>query len=495
MSIVPPMTRLRIALTALLAILALTAPGCGGSSSKSSSGGGSVPASAGLVPPGAPVYVFGNTDFGGDQWSKLNGLVAKFPDKDLVTGMLRQQLKQQGIDWDADVKPALGPETAAGILSLADASNAALLLNQPKDKAKFDALFAKLQKAGGSSTPTVKRDIDGWEVIADSNASLGRAAAASNGDSLADDAAFKDAMAALPDDALFKVYVDGAAVKKAVKNSSTGVNGAAIAGIGSLKSIVASAEATDSGLEAQAITIGATGAKAYSPQLIDDVPSGALVFLSFDNLGMQLTKLIANPQLKPFLGQFEASVGATPKELADMLAGEGALYVRSGAPLPEVTLLLQQSDPQAALATLDKIVHSPLDSRAKVTPITIGGVAARQVTIPGSPVSLYYAVVDDKLVISDAQAGITGVSGGGSKLADDPVFKEAKDAAGLPDQTTGIFYVNIKDTVPLIDSFASLAGQALPPRATANLEHVRTFMAYGTQSGDKSTFKAFLQIQ
>jgi len=89
------MTRRRFALPALLAVLALAAAGCGGSSSKSSSGGGSVPASASIVPPGAPVYAFVNTDFGGDQWSQLNSLVAKFPDKDLVTGMLRQQLSSR----------------------------------------------------------------------------------------------------------------------------------------------------------------------------------------------------------------------------------------------------------------------------------------------------------------------------------------------------------------------------------------------------------------
>src|SRR3954452_3670801 len=178
MSIVRAMTRLRLALTALVALLALAAAGCGGSSTNASSSGGSVPARASIVPPGAPVYVFANTDFKGDQWSQLNSLVAKFPDKDLLTGMLRQSLSKQGIDWDKDVKPALGPDTAAAYLALAGTSKA-LLMTQPDDAAKFDALFTKLQKAGSSTTPTVKREIDGWSVIADSNASLDKAAAAS----------------------------------------------------------------------------------------------------------------------------------------------------------------------------------------------------------------------------------------------------------------------------------------------------------------------------
>jgi len=391
------------------------------------------------------------------------------------------------------VKPALGPDTAAAYLALAGTSKA-MLMTQPKDAAKLDALFTKLQKAGSSSTPTVKREVDGWTVIADSNATLDRAGEASKGDSLADNQAFKDAMAALPDDALFKVYVDGAALKKAVATSSSGVNGAALAGIGSLKSIVASAQATDAGIGAQAVTVGMTSTKAYAPDLLGDVPSGALVYISFKDLGAQLRQLLANPQIRPVLGQFQASLGVTPEQLASMLSGEGAIYVRPGSPLPEVTILLEQSDAQTALDTLDKIAQKAATALGTtVEPTTIGSVSAKRISIQGVPI--YYAAVGDKLVISNAQTGISGVSGGGSKLADDPVFKEAKEASGLPDETTGIVYVNIKDTVPLIDSFASLAGQSLPPRATSNLEHVRTFMAYGTQAGDKSTFKAFLEIK
>ena len=108
---------------------------------------------------------------------------------------------------------------------------------------------------------------------------------------------------------------------------------------------------------------------------------------------------------------------------------------------------------------------------------------------------IYNAVVDGKLVVSDSVAGITAPTSSGQKLSDDPAYQDATSAAGLPDQTTGMLYVNIKDTVPLIDSFASIGGSSLPPQVTSNLEHVRSLVLYGTGSGDTNTFKAFLEIK
>ncbi len=148
----------------------------------------------------------------------------------------------------------------------------------------------------------------------------------------------------------------------------------------------------------------------------------------------------------------------------------------------------------AGVATLDKLT-STLGAQLGTTvqTVDVGGVSAKKLTIRNIPI--YYANVDGKLVITDSETGITGLQSSGDKLSDDPVFKEATKAAGLPDQTTGLIYVNIKDTVPLVDSFASIAGQSLPPEATSNLEHVRSFVAYGTGSGDTNTFKAFLEIK
>ena len=67
---------------------------------------------------------------------------------------------------------------------------------------------------------------------------------------------------------------------------------------------------------------------------------------------------------------------------------------------------------------------------------TVDGVPTKRIQV--CAVSIYYAVVDGKLVITDASAGSAASSGGGRKLADDPVFKDATSAAGMPDETDGL---------------------------------------------------------
>jgi hypothetical protein len=489
------MRRPRLFLIALATVLAIVAAGCGGSSSSGGSGG-SIPASASLVPPKAPVYVYANTDFGGSQWSNLNSLLALFPDKDLAVGQLQTALQGQGIDWN-DLKAALGPDTAAAVLAFTGSAKAALM-TQPKDQAKLDALIQQLNKTG-TSTQSQKKQVDGWTVVADSAATLAAVSAASGGTSLADDPAFKSAFDALPSDALVKVFASGPALASEIKSQggklggTAGKVGGSAISLDTIKSIAASVAATDSGIEFRTVLSGPAAPQPFKSALIKDVPSGVLVYVGFSDLGAQFAKLSSNPALGQFTSGL-SQLGITTADLTKLLSGEGALYVRAGSPLPEVTLVLTESDAAGAVATIDKLTNTAaLALGTSVESVNIGGVQAKKLTVRNIPI--YYAAVGGNLVITNAEAGITGLSAGGDKLADDPVFKDAKDAAGLPDETTGIFYVNIKDTVPLIDSFASIAGQSLPPQATSNLEHVRSFMAYGTASGDTSTFKAFLEIK
>jgi Protein of unknown function (DUF3352) len=484
------MRRSLLLVVALVVAIGVVAAGCGGSSN-SSGGGGSVPASASLVPAKAPVYVYANTDFGGSQWKNLDTLLALFPDEHQLTDAIQSKMLDAGVNW-SDVKAALGPDTAAAVLAFTGAAKAALM-TQPKDKAALDSLIQKLNKTGGSSTHS-KQEIDGWTVVADSAATLAAISAASSGKgtSLADNEAFKSAFAALPSDALVKVYADGSAIAHEVQ-SRGGAAGGAAASLTTLKSVAASLAATDSGLELTAVATGPTGAKTFKPTLISDVPSGALVYIGFDNLGAQLAKVTSNPSLQQFTAGL-AQLGITTDDLTKLLSGEGALYVRAGSPLPEVTLVLTESDAPGAVATIDKVTsQAAVALGTTVETVDVGGVQAKKLTIRNIPI--YYAAVDGKLVVTNSEAGITGLSSSGDKLADDPVFKAASDAAGLPSDTTGLFYVNIKDTVPLIDSFASIAGQSLPPQATSNLEHVTSFIAYGSASGDTNTFKAFLEIK
>jgi hypothetical protein len=98
-------------------------------------------------------------------------------------------------------------------------------------------------------------------------------------------------------------------------------------------------------------------------------------------------------------------------------------------------------------------------------------------------------------VITSAQTGISGLKESGPRLADDATFKDATSAAGMPDETSGFVYLNLKDSIPLIESAAQLGGQTIPSNVGGNLEPLHAFVAYAKSSGDEASFTAFLQVK
>jgi hypothetical protein len=488
--------RSRLLLGVLGLLIAVLAAGCGGGGSTASSSGGGPPPSSDFVPVGAPAYVYVNSDTGGSQWQKLDALSKKFPDRQKLLQQIQSSLTKQGVDWKTDVEPALGPEVGIGVLNLSSASQAAAAatqavgVTQPKDDAKFAALVKKLDASDPSSPATIVQKIGDWTAISDKQSSIDQANAAHDGTSLADSSTFQSAMSELPDDALAKVYVNGQALTKALKSSGAG---SSLSTIGTPDWVAAAVEAKDDGVALSAITKGGqqTQLSSYKASLLDDIPSGALLCVSFFNIESSIKKLGTNPSVQAYLGQLESALGVSLEQVAALFRDEGAIYVRAGTPLPEVTIVLKQSNPIGALATVDKLARSA--SQGNVSTTVVDGVPTRRVQV--SQFSLYYAAFDGKLVITDSPTGISGLKDGGQKLSDDQVFKDAQSAAGMPDETKGFVYVNVKDTAPLVEGLSSLGGGGIPPDVSANLEHVHSFLAYATGSGDENRVDAFLEIR
>ena len=116
MSTVEKVRRLRLVVPVLALLLAVLLAGCGGGAG--SSQGGGPPESSAYVPAGAPAYLYLNSDTGGSQWQTLDSLSKKFPNRSQLLAHLQSALQKQGIDWNTDVKPALGPEIGVGVLAL-----------------------------------------------------------------------------------------------------------------------------------------------------------------------------------------------------------------------------------------------------------------------------------------------------------------------------------------------------------------------------------------
>ena len=333
------------------------------------------------------------------------------------------------------MKPALGPELDVAVVSAGnESSTKAVALTKPDDPAKFKALVAKLNAKDSSGDRAVYREVDGWYALSDSQASISRALEGNA--PLAEDADFKEAMDKLPGDALAKVYLDGQRLNAIVPQSSS--SGTAALGLDKLKYIAASASAEDDGVRVHGATSGGPGGGDFASALIGGVPGDAFAFLDFDGQGTtdQLGKLKSNPQAAAAIAKFEQEYGVTLEQVLALLSGEVAFYARPGAVIPELTLALDPKDQSAALATLDKLAAKlAAESGGQVEPGTQGGHPVKTVNL--GQFAIHYGSVDGKVLITSGVSGIADY-GEGDHLADSDDFKQAQDAAGMPDSTGGV---------------------------------------------------------
>jgi Protein of unknown function (DUF3352) len=491
--------RMRFAAAAPLAALALLAGGCGGKSSNGSASGAS--AGATVIPASAVAYVSLNTDLGSDQWKKVDALSKKFPGRAKAIADLEQQLTKQGVDFKKDVKPALGPEIDVAWLDFADGGQNAVAVTQPKDDAKFAALVKK-NNADSSNQQLYTEKVGDWTAISDSQAKLDRLKSAQNGAKLADDSSFKDAVSDLPDEALVKVYVNGGAVHQAVQQGiaptvpQSGVLGSVIPNLGWLS---ASAVAASNGVGLQAgFKSSGMKTKSYKSALVDRLPAGALVDLSFNNLSSNLRRVLNQAGLRAQAAQVEQALGISESDLLKLLSNEGALALypaARGEHYPSVELLLKVTDEAKARKLLNRLSALAPMAGATVKPVTIGGVAAHELVVNGQ-ISVDYGVFDGVLAVSNSRSALAGLGAGGVKLSSDPVFTDARSAAKAPSSTSGFAYVNLRGVVT--EYFKDLGFSTSAPDSAelrANLAPLRSFFGYGARKGDVTHLNGFLVIK
>jgi hypothetical protein len=493
-------SRLRHLLFGALTALALLAAGCGGSTTSGSSG----PSGASLVRPDALVFVSFDSDLGSDQWKQVDALTKKFPDRDMAFGAIKRELEKNQIEYDRDIKPALGSEVDLAIKVNANLTDGAVVgLTKPEDAGKFKALVKKLNESDDSGEPAVYREVNGWYALSDSQAHIDEIL--KSGDkSLADESTFDDALGKLSDDALVRAYVNGPQFGKLAERFEEGRgNGFAsdTTGLTKLDFISAALSAEDDGLRLHGATGGegssSLAAGDYESKLIDGVPADALAFLSFkggksvDQLKEQLQ---TNPTFSQALPQIEGELGVKVADLLALLRGELAFYLRPGGALPAFSLVLDTDNQSASLSTLDKLAtRLAALAEGKVSSSHEDGRTVK--TIDLTRFAIRYAGLGDKILITSGLNGIGAYTASGSKLSDSADFKEAKDAAGMPSSNSGFVYVDLKNAIALVESLAGLSGSSLPPKVAENLRPLRSFTTWGKRSGDAFTFDAFLEIK
>ncbi len=465
---------IRIVLAAGMATaVALLGAGCGGGSASPASGGGTLGAGASVAPASSVAFVAIDSDLGSPQWQAVNALLAKIPQHDALLAKLRRSFERKTkLSWADDVRPALGPEIDLAVLpGGAGAKPQAVLLTQPPDRAKLDALVHKLSSARGRALVTGQ--VAGWSVVAESRAGLDAVASAAR--HLADNAVYREAIDKLAGDALVHAYANGAEAGKLV----SALPGAAAGRTRQVVWAAADVVATDGGLRVDGFLRGepaGSPTEPYTSTLIRSIPAGALAVLDFQARHEAASRPAPSSPLSGAL-----------QRLGNALGGETALYVSPGTPIPAVTLVTQASDPQAVVDALNALLAG-----AAKRP----GGSGRGLDLGSLFRSLHlsHAVVGSSLVVSTSQQAIEAFKGAGQKLADDGTFAEARSASGMPDRTSGFLYVNLKDALPVLQGLASLAGVDLT--GGVDLSALRTLTAYGTGStGGVSGFTAFVEVR
>jgi Protein of unknown function (DUF3352) len=490
----------RLLAAAACAATAVVAAGCGGSTPKS---GGLGESGASMVTSGALAYVAIDSDLGSSQWQKLDSLLKKFPIRDRLLAKLKDELAKKQLDYERDVKPALGPETDLAVeagSSVQDIAYAYLWKPDSMEKAK--ALVQKLDQ----SSPSATRIVDGWLVVSDKEEMIDRVLKGS-GSSLADDGKFKEAMGKLPDDALVKAYANGRQISDLVDSIFGGTaqttalgGGSSQFGLDKLDWLAAALAAKDDGIGLEGDIKGTNGTpfalQQYESKLISGVPADAIAFISFHGKpGFDpLSQARRNPAFSEGLRQIEQMLGMSLDHVFALFEHETVFYVRRGPGIPEFSLVLETPDTQQALTTIDGLA-------SRVAAFTHGRLGSEKEdgldvkTLTYGPVTLHWAGFDGRVLLTTAPTGISDYRASGDKLGDSSSFKDALDAAGAPDKNGGLVYVNLADAVQLIQNYAGIANGKLPADVRENLKPLRSLVAYGTSGDDVTKLGAFLAVK
>ena len=459
----------------LLASLIL-ATGCAGASSTASS----IPESASLAPADALAYATVSTDESSDQWKNATSLLERIPGAENgVSGSIGSALGEQGVDWAKDVRPAIGPE----LVVVATADQQPIVLVQPSDEAKLDALLAK------GDTNYVRGEVDGWEALAQSDAALAGYRAALDKGTLEGVEGFTEGFDVLPSEALARVWVDTARLSKdigrLVEQASTEVD----LGLDWLAAAV-SAE-SDGVLLTLGVRMPGGGDTRYEPKLFERIPADAVAAVSFGGTQKILDRVQDTADLDKVAGVVKRVTGLSVKDLTDALSGEGALYVRpSGTQVPEVTLVLRPPDASKTWDTLVRLGRQLAEqARTTVTVRTENGIEVRRVVTDQSTVS-YARLDDDTMIVTTGDAGIRGFLADGPKLVDSDGYERAAEAVDMGKRTRGFAYVDVDGMLPLVEQ----VGGAVPPDGKDAIASVDSFILQASGDGDVSTLSGFVRL-
>lgn len=477
---------LRTAVGALVVALALA--GCGGGSDNASSVGAD--SAATIAPATSALYASINTDVESDEWEQLNELLDKFPGKARLLAEIEKLLRAEGLSAE-ELRAAAGPTVEVVALEL-EGEDDVVGLAQPKDEAKFRALLDK------SDDPIVVREIEDWTAFAATAGALDRFESERADGTLADDEVFAELMGELPDEALVKAWFD---TDKATEAAGQELGGGSIQslGIGDPQGVSLAVEAEDDGLRVSVhyrndeVTVEGRD----FGELGEQVPSDAFAFLNFHGQDGQLKVTEALRGLRAFggtVGEAERMIGVTLEDISTLFNKEFVLWVRPGAIIPEVTLVLEVDDEAEAHSTVDRLVSAAgALGTVERTERKVGDIDATELDL--GQFAILYAAFDGKLVLTTQASGIEALTEDTDRLVDEGRYEDSLESAGVADGENVILWVDLARTLDVVDTFAALQGSPIPPDVRANIEPLESVVFSAEPSFEDGSMRLFLHVR
>lgn len=475
--------RLRAALVAALAAAALV--GCGGDDASTVGADSAAP----VAPESAVLYASISTDADSDQWKQADELLQRFPGRDELLAALRDALADEGGDWETDVEPALGPTVELVALGVDDVDEDLVGLTKPKDEAKFRELLERGEDA------VVMREIDGWTAFASSEATLDRFEQARGEGRLTDRDEFDELMGELPEEALAKVWFDARGVNEAAAKQLGGMTQ-----LGQLqpRAGAVALEAVDDGV--RMVVHFRNDSDLEAPEfgeLAEQVPADAYAFVNahgFDGRLKVTEQLRGLPGLGMAAGGLERQIGVTLEEVSTLFNQEILLWVRPGAIIPEVTLVLEVDDEDGARDAVDKIVAAAAAlGQAERTQRQVGDVDATQVDL--GQFALLYAAFDGKLVVTTQPSGIEALTEDVDRLVDADAYEQTLEAADVPDGEQVVMWVDLQRALELVETLAALGQEPIPPDVRENVEPLQAVVLSAEPSLSDGSMQLFLHVR
>lgn len=478
-------------------VLALTA-GCGGEEATKS---GSIPDGASFAPAKTAAYVVAVTDVDSEQWRDADNLLKRFPGRAKLLESFTDELEEDDLTWERDVRPALGEDVHVVWLDFANGGENIVGYTKPRDKAKFN----KLLECCGERM--FHREVDGWTVFSDEQALVDRFARERSGESLADVSIFREAMERLPDDSLARAYVSGEQIEAAIEREAAGSPDTREfrelqKNLGTIESLSFATTARDEGVRMDAVFASTTDPRveSFEPALADRLPAGALAYVSFGDLrefwqGFLDSAKDSIPNFEAQRRQFETALGfSLEKDLFPLFADEGAIAVyRSAGNTPGVTFMLgvegEEDKARNVINRLGALLELAGGDGA-VRKLTIEGVEVTHLSFPDEEFGVFVGVTEGTLLLASTEAGFREALSADKALADDAVFEQAREAAELPDESLGFVYLNLKDLLPFI-----YRSEPVDAETRENTEPLQSALLYGKRDGNRVLLSGFLTIE